>query len=92
MGFTSQVIFNAVQTLLVDLFPERSATITATNNVFRCLFGAVATTLVLPLIQLIGVGWSFIFISAILLISRIGLYLELNRGAMWRRQRVNRTL
>ncbi|KAG2222942.1 hypothetical protein INT45_012920, partial [Circinella minor] len=92
LGFTSQVIFNAVQTLLVDLFPERSATITATNNVFRCLFGAVATTLVLPLIQLIGVGWSFISISAILLVSRIGLYLELRRGAIWRRKRVNRNL
>ncbi|KAI7852739.1 major facilitator superfamily domain-containing protein [Circinella umbellata] len=76
LGFTSQVIFNAVQTLLVDLFPERSATITATNNVFRCLFGAVATTLVLPLIQIIGVG----------------LYLELRRGAIWRRKRVNRNL
>ncbi|KAI9491186.1 major facilitator superfamily domain-containing protein [Zychaea mexicana] len=92
LGFTSQVIFNAVQTLLVDLFPDRSASVTATNNVFRCLFGALATTLVLPTIQLIGVGWTFTLISAILLVSRIALYLEVKRGALWRRERIERAL
>ncbi|KAI8147102.1 major facilitator superfamily domain-containing protein [Fennellomyces sp. T-0311] len=92
LGFTSQVIFNAVQTLLVDLFPDRSASVTATNNVFRCLLGAVATTLVLPTIESMGVGWTFVLISAILLASRAALYLELKRGPIWRRQRAERSL
>ncbi|KAI9275816.1 major facilitator superfamily domain-containing protein, partial [Phascolomyces articulosus] len=59
LGFTSQAIFNAIQTLLVDLYPTRSASITASNNIFRCLAGAGATTVVLPALQLVDAGWTF---------------------------------
>ncbi|KAF7732574.1 hypothetical protein EC973_003321 [Apophysomyces ossiformis] len=90
LGFTSQAIFNAIQTLLVDLFPKKSASITATNNIFRCLLGAIATTLVLPAIQLLGVGWAFTTISGILLLSRIPMILVLWYGPRWRRERAKR--
>ncbi|KAG0168010.1 hypothetical protein DFQ28_005919 [Apophysomyces sp. BC1034] len=90
LGFTSQAIFNSIQTLLVDLFPDRSASITASNNIFRCLFGAVATTLVLPAIQLLGVGWAFTLISGILLLSRIPIFFELSYGPRWRSERAKR--
>lgn len=89
MGFTSQAIFNASQTLLVDLFPDKSASVTATNNMFRCFFGALATVMVLPTIQVVGVGWAFTVISAALLLSRVTLVLALSHGPKWRRQRMN---
>ena len=90
MGFTSQAIFNAIQTLLVDLYPTRSASITASNNIFRCLAGAGATTVVLPALQLVDAGWTFTIASAILLISRIPLFFELKHGSRWRRERAER--
>ncbi|KAI7881682.1 MFS general substrate transporter [Lichtheimia hyalospora FSU 10163] len=88
LGFTSQAIFNASQTLLVDMFPDKSASVTATNNMFRCFFGALATVMVLPIIQLVGAGWAFTIISAILLLSRITLVLAMSYGPKWRRQRM----
>ncbi|ORY97648.1 putative multidrug transporter [Syncephalastrum racemosum] len=90
LGFTSQAIFNAIQTLFVDLYPTRSASITASNNIFRCLFGAAATTAILPGIQKLGVGWVFTVVSAILLLSRIPMYYELKHGPRWRRERAER--
>lgn len=89
VGFTSQAIFNASQTLLVDLFPDKSASVTATNNMFRCFFGALATVMILPTIQAVGVGWAFTVISAALLLSRVTLVLALSHGPKWRRQRMN---
>ncbi|ORY91226.1 major facilitator superfamily domain-containing protein [Syncephalastrum racemosum] len=90
LGFTSQAIFNAVQTLLVDLFPERSASITATNNAFRCVCGALSTTFILPCIEMLGAGWAFSLVSGILLLGRIPLYLCLKMGPKYRRKRVER--
>ncbi|KAJ8663020.1 hypothetical protein O0I10_001197 [Lichtheimia ornata] len=90
LGFTSQAIFNCIQTLLVDLFPTRSASITASNNIFRCLFGAGATTAIIPLINACGVGWSFTIMSGILLLSRVPLYFEFKHGPRWRRERAER--
>lgn len=89
VGFTSQAIFNASQTLLVDMFPDKSASVTATNNMFRCLFGALATVMILPTIQAVGVGWAFTIISAFLLLSRVTLVLAMSHGPKWRRQRLN---
>ncbi|KAI8381140.1 major facilitator superfamily domain-containing protein [Radiomyces spectabilis] len=92
LGFTSQAIFNCIQTLLVDLFPNASASVTACNNIFRCLCGAVATTLVLPGVKLLGAGWMFTLVSGILLLSRIPMFWELSRGPRWRHQREQRQL
>ncbi|KAI7856639.1 major facilitator superfamily domain-containing protein [Circinella umbellata] len=90
LGFTSQAIFNAIQTLLVDLYPTRSASITASNNIFRCLAGAGATTIILPALELVDAGWTFTIASVILLISRIPLFFELKHGSRWRRERAER--
>ncbi|KAI9320479.1 major facilitator superfamily domain-containing protein [Dichotomocladium elegans] len=90
LGFTSQAIFNCIQTLLVDLFPSQSAGVTASNNIFRCIFGAGATTAIIPLLQLFDVGWAFTLVSILLLISRLLLYIELKFGSQWRSERTQR--
>ncbi|KAI9320593.1 major facilitator superfamily domain-containing protein [Dichotomocladium elegans] len=87
LGLTAQAVFNSVQTLLVDLYPEKSASITATNNMFRCLFGALATVSILPMINAVEVGWAFTIISIILLLSRMTIGLELHFGPICRLQR-----
>ncbi|ORX62990.1 MFS general substrate transporter [Hesseltinella vesiculosa] len=80
-------IFNALGTLLIDLFPTRSASIQACNTVFRCFFGAFATGTIDPLVNALGYGWSYTLISGILLLSRVLLVFELKYGAVWRKQR-----
>lgn len=87
VGFSTQAIFNAIQTLFVDLYPSKSASITATNNIFRCLAGAGATTAIIPGINLLGVGWVFTLSSGILLVCRVPLVLELMNGSRWRSRR-----
>jgi hypothetical protein len=42
---------------MVDMFPGRSASIMASNNLIRCLFGAGATVLIDPALEALGVGW-----------------------------------
>ncbi|KAI8384525.1 major facilitator superfamily domain-containing protein [Radiomyces spectabilis] len=89
-GFTSQAIFNSIQTLFVDLFPDNSATITACNNFFRCLFGALATVVILPVILALGPGWAYTVVSAILLVSRLLVFVVMRKSPGWRREREKR--
>jgi hypothetical protein len=57
VGASGVAITNSIQTLMVDMFPGRSASIMASNNLIRCLFGAGATVLIDPALQALGVGW-----------------------------------
>lgn len=38
-GFTITSLFNVFQTLMIDLFPGKGASVTASNNLIRCLLG-----------------------------------------------------
>ncbi|RUS20019.1 hypothetical protein BC937DRAFT_86558 [Endogone sp. FLAS-F59071] len=49
-------IFNVYSTLMVDLFPGDSASITASNNLSRCIFSAIATVTVNPEVAALGSG------------------------------------
>ncbi|KAI8063837.1 major facilitator superfamily domain-containing protein [Gongronella butleri] len=87
LGVTSQAMFNALQTLLIDLFPMQSASIQACNTIFRCFFGAIATGVIDPMVVHFGYGWSYTMISCLLLASRAFLVVELKYGAKWRKER-----
>jgi hypothetical protein len=56
VGFASTTNYAAVQNLLLDIFPGRQASIMASNNLTRCLFGAAATQATTPVIKFLGVG------------------------------------
>ncbi|KAI8377841.1 major facilitator superfamily domain-containing protein [Radiomyces spectabilis] len=91
VGFCSTSTFNATNTLLVDLFPHNSAAIVAASNFTKCLFGAVAVLIINPGIAMMGVGWMFTIVSAVLCISRVLIVLELRYGPSWRSARQNRS-
>jgi MFS family permease len=59
-GATSTLI-----TLIVDCHVRRPATASAANNMFRCMFGAGAVAGAIPLINLIGIGWTGTMIAFI---------------------------
>jgi hypothetical protein len=47
--------------LIVDLYYETPATAMAANNLVRCFLGAGAAATVNPLIQRMGVQWTYCF-------------------------------
>ncbi|GAB5585730.1 hypothetical protein Unana1_00630 [Umbelopsis nana] len=90
LGATGVANTNSIQTLMVDMFPGHSASIMASNNLIRCLFGAGATVLIDPALQSLGVGWGFTVISLVLLPSRLLVVPLLKWGPTWRRERLEK--
>lgn len=90
VGFANTSLFNVFQTLVVDLFPGKSATITATNNLVRCLLGAVATVSIEPGIQNVGVGWIFTIIGLVCVASNVLVPVLFKYGPRWRKERIER--
>ena len=65
---TSFVLSGSMQvlsTLMVDLWPGRSAAATAANNLFRCEVGAAASAAIQPMIQAMGRGWAYTTLALI---------------------------
>ncbi|KAM3582225.1 hypothetical protein VKS41_005656 [Umbelopsis sp. WA50703] len=92
LGVSSTALTNSIQTLMVDMFPGRSASIMASNNLIRCLFGAGATIIIDPALEKLGVGWSFTVVSLILLPTRLLVLPLLKWGPSWRQARLEKTL
>ncbi|CAO0795031.1 unnamed protein product [Mucor circinelloides] len=90
VGLANTSLFNIFQTLVVDLFPGKSATITATNNLVRCLLGAVATVSIEPGIQNVGVGWIFTIIGLVCIASNVLVPVLFKFGPRWRKERIER--
>ncbi|KAJ8660832.1 hypothetical protein O0I10_003475 [Lichtheimia ornata] len=88
--FTHTGIFSTIQTLAVDLFPEDSSSITATNNLVRCSLAAIATATVELGIQSIGVQWTCFTISMILIVSNILPIILIKYGNRWRIKRIDK--
>ena len=49
-------VSEVLNVLLVDIYPGQPATVTAANNLVRCLLGAAATAVIKPMINVIGTG------------------------------------
>ncbi|PHZ11529.1 putative MFS transporter [Rhizopus microsporus ATCC 52813] len=92
MAYTSSSTFCAINTLLVDLFPNNSAAIIASNNFTRCILGALAVFCVNPGVEFMGIGWFFTTVSLIVFVSRAILIVELKYGPKWRLQRTERSM
>jgi MFS family permease len=89
-GLSSSGVMNTCQTLLVDLFPEKGASITASNNLMRCLLGAISTVYIDPGIKYLGSGWLFTILGMALVLNNVCLPILLKRGPQWRQDRFNR--
>ncbi|MCJ1377525.1 hypothetical protein MMC17_000620 [Xylographa soralifera] len=87
MGFCLTGVFDILNTLLVDLYPECSATATAANNLVRCLLGAAGTAVILQMIDGMGRGWCFTFIAAVVLFTSPLLWVAVKWGPKWREAR-----
>jgi multidrug resistance protein len=80
---TSQVL-NA---LMVDLWPGKSATATAANNLFRCELGAAASAAISPMVSAMGNGWAYTTLALISIAVSPCLWLTAHYGIKWRQKR-----
>jgi hypothetical protein len=65
VGYAIVAGFNCMAILMVDMYPGKPATATAANNLVRCWLGAGASSVVIPLANAIGVGWTCTLASLI---------------------------
>lgn len=86
-SFTMSIAFNVTSTLLVDFYPTAPATATAAINLTRCLLGAGATAAVIPMINAMGRGWTFTFLTLFLVATSPMLWLIYFKGMKWRTER-----
>ncbi|KHN95025.1 Major facilitator superfamily domain, general substrate transporter [Metarhizium album ARSEF 1941] len=82
---------NTTSILLVDVHPGRAGTVTAANNLTRCLVGAGASAAVIPMISAIGAGPAFTLIGGLYFVCIIPLSLVLRFGMKWRAEAEEKT-
>ncbi|KAG0646112.1 Itaconic acid 2-hydroxyparaconate biosynthesis cluster ITP1 [Hyphodiscus hymeniophilus] len=87
LGWCATSIIGIVTTFMVDCFPHQAASATAAMNLVRCLMAAGGTAAVLPIVNGIGVGWTFTLIVGVMLASLILLWIQMQYGSKRRLQR-----
>ncbi|ANB14805.1 Qdr2p [Sugiyamaella lignohabitans] len=80
-------VINTSSTLLVDLFPNESASSTAVVNLTRCLLCAVGLAVVDKMIRSLGAGGAFTLMSGICILSMALIQIEINHGQKIDRRR-----
>ncbi|OQD81897.1 hypothetical protein PENANT_c024G03494 [Penicillium antarcticum] len=83
---TSQVL-NA---LMIDLWPGKSATATAANNLFRCELGAAASAAISPMVSAMGNGWTYTTLALISIAISPCLWFTVHYGIKWRQKRTRK--
>jgi len=84
MGLICMAVMNATTTLMIDSAPGQGSAVTACGNLVRCTFSAIIISVIQPLINAIGVGWTYVLLAAFVLTSMPWFYLELKFGPRWR--------
>ena len=85
VGYTALAGFNTMSVLIIDLYRKKAATASAANNLVRCLLGAGATALINPMINGMGLGWTFTLIGLVELLILPLLVLTVMYGVTWRK-------
>ncbi|KAF8265758.1 MFS general substrate transporter [Lactarius quietus] len=88
IGATFVAVMNAITSLLVDLVPEQGSSITACNDVVRCLMGAGMVTIINPIITAMGNGWAYVLLGGFCVLVASLMWVEARWGHIWREQRL----
>lgn len=87
MGFALIASTQSTGILIVDINPGLAGTATASFNLIRCLLGAGATAVILPMTNSLGLGWSYTLIGLIYIALSPCLFAVMHYGPRWRRVR-----
>lgn len=90
LGWASTSIISTTSTFMVDCFPKQGASATAAVNLVRCLLAAGGTAAILPIVNAIGVGWTFTLLVGIMLASLGLVWIQMRYGSKRRQRREER--
>ncbi|KAK4225192.1 MFS antiporter QDR2 [Podospora fimiseda] len=91
-GWTAVGMQGLITTYLVDIFPDKSAAATASMNLARCLCGAGGISFVMPLVNEIGVGWTFAVCAGVQIVALAGAGVQYKFAGEWRREAERKAL
>ncbi|KAF8204569.1 major facilitator superfamily domain-containing protein [Pholiota molesta] len=87
IGYMSISIMNVASTLMIDLVPGQSSSVTACNNLIRCTLSAVLVSVIELMLKGMGIGWTYVLLGAILLTAIPVVYLSIRIGPKYRIKR-----
>ncbi|TGO49070.1 hypothetical protein BCON_0222g00170 [Botryotinia convoluta] len=90
LGYTLIASTQAVSILIVDVNPEAAGTATAAFNLVRCLLGAGSTALIVPMVDKMGLGWTYTFIALLYIVLSPMLFVVMKWGPCWRGERTEK--
>ncbi|KAF9776182.1 hypothetical protein IL306_005656, partial [Fusarium sp. DS 682] len=88
IGYATTAVAQALNALIVDLFPQDAATASAANNLIRCGLGAAISAAIQPLTDAVHPGWTYTICAGLFLFI-VPFFIALTRfGPGWRASRV----
>lgn len=90
-GWTVSSSYSIIGTYLVDIFPDHSAAAIASMNLARCLIAAGGTSLIMPMINKMGVGLALTVCVIVQVVAFSGVIVQWKFGAAWREEKRKRT-
>lgn len=90
VGFSNTAIMNSNNTLMVDLFPNRSASASAAVNLTRNLAAAVGVAVAGYITNEMSAGWYGMVLAAVSLAGLLPFYVHGLYGPRWREERQSR--
>ncbi|KAL9102337.1 MAG: hypothetical protein Q9163_002518 [Psora crenata] len=79
--------FQGLSILVVDLNRGSPGAATAAMNLARCWMGAGAVAFVVPLLNAVGIGWTYVFIAAIWVSLSPIVLVVIRHGPRWREEK-----
>ncbi|KAF5615482.1 dityrosine transporter [Fusarium sp. NRRL 52700] len=83
-GVAQLFCFPSYNTCCLDVMPGHGAEVAATNFFARCLVGCVASAVVLPAVEAVGIGWFSTISAAYLIVSALATMAAIQWGKGWR--------
>ncbi|KAF4502363.1 Quinidine resistance 1 [Fusarium agapanthi] len=84
IGYPTTAVAQALNALMVDLFPRDAATTSAANNLIRCGLGAAIPAAIKPMTDAVKPGWAYTICAGFLL-NIVPFFISLTRfGPGWR--------
>lgn len=90
IAYTATAVFSLNSALIIDLYPGKSASATAVNNIIRCLIGAAGVAVVQMIIDVLGSGDTFLIFAGVTLACSPLLMVEWYHGGRWKMERAEK--
>ncbi|KAJ7627150.1 MFS general substrate transporter [Roridomyces roridus] len=87
IGFFSMMVMNATQTLILDLVPDQSSSVTACNNLLRGGLSAIMVAVIDLILRALKPGWTYVLLAGICVVTSPMVFVVLRIGPVWRGKR-----